>query len=379
MNNRNSLSFWIFTLLVMITILNDRLALYNMVFSPIYVFFCMYYAVKVIPQFKVSFYLLLFSLIYFAYVIISPNIVGGLNSKWGMLNWELKVMLTFFPAYYFAKKEIVTSKQLRIVGVLFLIVAIVSYYLNINSVILNREYDEEGLTNNVGYLFVAIIPLLLANVRKNFIFIIIAYIFILASLKRGAIVCGLATIPFLIYLCRSQFHINKNVILFFLIVLSFGVAYLIQGAMRSNEYVEKRIEMTLEGNSSGRDDHIKDILYRLEEFDAVDMITGRGINYSMKMIGGFAHNDWLELLSSMGIIGCFSYLLTFWVLYLSCKKYCNAGYKVIGSLIILLIFMRTMISMNYFSLDSIPFYYTLGLICYRKELNESSSLHGHIQ
>ena len=372
-------SFWLYTMLVLITILNDRLALYNLFFSPIYVAFCVFYAFKVVSKYKFIRYFLFFSIFYAVITLISPEIRGGLNSKWGMLNWEMKVMLTFPPAFYFAHKIIISYKKVRLICGLFLLIAIFSYYLNINLVILNREYDEEGLTNNVGYLFIAIIPLLLTNLKKNFLFLLLSFIFILISLKRGAILCGIFTIPFIMYFAKRQLKLTRKKILFFLILILLPILFFTKGAIRSNDYVAMRVEHTLEGNSSGRDEHYKDMLNKLEYFSIEELIFGKGINHSMKMIGGYAHNDWLELLSSTGIIGCLLYLLNFLVLLYCNKRYCYGNYKIIGYLIILLLFVRTIISMNYFSLDSIPLYYTFGLICFRKELNENSRLYSNLQ
>ena len=128
--------------------------------------------------------------------------------------------------------------------------------------------------------------------------------------------------------------------------------------------------MTVEGNSSGRDDIALRIIDELKRYDVSELFCGKGINYSFKVLGNFAHNDWLEIMLSMGILGCLFYFLSFWGMFLYCKKECFHGFRTIGYMMIMIALLRTILSMNFFSLDSIPLYYTLGLICKRKEICE---------
>jgi len=230
-------------------------------------------------------------------------------------------------------------------------------------ILLNTDTDENGITNNVGYLFVCALPLLFVNIKKNVIYIIITYVFIFASLKRGAIICAILTIPYCINLINKNFKINK--VLTFLIIVVIGLVgyHLIEKEINENQYVAKRIEQTLEGNMSGRDGLANNTWNDIKRFNLENIIFGKGINYSMKINGNYVHNDWLELLTSTGVLGCLFYLLTFYGMYKCCKIYCVKDYRNIGYIIILIAFIRSLVSMNYFSLDSIPLYYTLGLIC----------------
>ncbi len=363
-----TLGFWAYSALMAITILNDRLSLLNLLFSAIYVSTCLAFSFKVIKESQAARCMFVFPIIYILYVFMSPDIHADLNSKWGMLNWTLKVMLTFFPAYYFGKMNILSLKQLRYIGVILLIIGIISYYLNVNLVLMDQDGDEEGITNNVGYLFVAILPILFINIKKNLVFIVLTYLFVLISMKRGAIVCALATIPFLIYILRRHLRVSKVVVIMGLAISSFALYYVVQRAAHENSYVEYRIESTIEGNTSGRDDYAIKIWDELNKFDVTEYILGKGINYSFVVLDNFAHNDWLEIMLSMGILGCLSYFFSFWGMFIYCKKECFHEFKVIGFMIIMIALLRTVLSMNYFSLDSIPLYYTLGLIYKREEI-----------
>lgn len=358
--------FWLYTALVAITILNDRLSFMNIFFSLVYIPFCFLYAVKDSINKKSALLFFLFTLVYIINVICSPIIPNSLNSKWGMLNWEAKVMLTFFPAFYFSRHGLVTNKAIIISGYILFGIAFLSYFLNIRLILLNIDVDEGGVTNNVGYLFVSILPLLFINIRKNIILIILTYIFILLCLKRGAILCGLVTVPILLQIINKNFKINKTTIGVTVVIITVTLGYFIQEQMHESQYVAKRIEQTLEGNTSGRDNMVSYTFNAISNFDVEEVLFGKGINYSMKILGNYTHNDWLELLTSTGIIGCFFYFLTFLGMYYCCKRYCVGNYRKLGYLIILIAFIRSLISMNYFSLDSIPLYYTLGLLCFKR-------------
>lgn len=374
------LPFCFFILLTAITILNDKLAFFNIVFSGIYVLLCAYYAAKVVPKSRPLLYILSFSILYLIYALISPEFHGSLNSKWGMLNWELKVMLTIFPAYYFGKYCHLTERYYRMLVIVFFVVGVISYYLNIDMILANREYDDDGLTNNVGYLFAAMLPLMLINVKKNWLFIFLTYIFILAGLKRGAIICGVMTVPFLMYVSRRNFRISKKVIISVVLILSFVVGHYVHKAVTENEYVARRVELTMEGDSSGRDRFADQVWSAVQKFDTAEITFGKGINYNMVIIGNYVHNDWLELLTSLGIVGCLFYLLTFFGSYLLVKNECEKKWRCIGYLILILMFFRTVVSMNYFSLDAIPLYFTLGLLCTKnKRYVQNCSLHSNIQ
>lgn len=358
--------FWFYTILLAITILNDKILFLNMFFSLIYVSVCFYYAIKSLIISRTTLYIFLFSIFYIIYAVLSPDIPDSLNSKWGMLNWELKVMLSFFPAFYFSRNGKIRIEMLRKAGILLLAVAIISYFINISMLLYNSLTGDDGITNNVGYLFVSILPLLFLNIRKNLLLIIISYLFILLSLKRGAILCGIITIPLFIRLLTKHFHINKSIIALLVVLVSIIGIYFIQQAIKENGYIAKRVEQTKEGDSSGRDQITVNTWNAVGNFGISSIIFGRGINYSMKINGNYAHNDWLEILTSMGLFGCFLYFLTFYGMYSCCKRYCTYDQKKIGYIIITIALLRSLVSMNFFSLTSIPLYYTMGLICLKK-------------
>lgn len=379
-NIKNKIPFWIYTALVFITILNDKMSILNVFFSLVYVTICMYYAMRVVAKSRAALYIFLFPVAYIVFVIFSPDYRVDLNSKWGMLNWTLKVMLTFFPAYYYGRKGIVSYSNLRIIGICFFIIGIVSYYLNISLLYLNFNVDSDGVTNNVGYLFVAILPILFVNLKKNIVFIILTYILVFMCLKRGAIICSLLSLPYFYYLVRKNYHISKKTVVLVILFSFIAGAYLVRNAIQSNAYVEKRVEMTMEGNSSGRDDYIFKVIDVLENrFDVTDYVFGKGINYSGVILENYAHNDWFEILLSIGLIGCFFYFLTLIGIYIYAKKECNGTHKTIVYLILMIIFLRTLMSMNFFSMDALPLYFTLGLLCNSRSYVKNSSLYRHIQ
>lgn len=80
--------------------------------------------------------------------------------------------------------------------------------------------------------------------------------------------------------------------------------------MAESDYFNHRIEQTLEGDSSNRDVIYGGlIIHFLDETNALKLFLGNGAQATLKIHGGFAHNDWLELLINNGIIGALIYIL----------------------------------------------------------------------
>ena len=76
----------------------------------------------------------------------------------------------------------------------------------------------------------------------------------------------------------------------------------------SNTNLQERFSTISEG--SGRD-WIYENLFSIWLFrsEILDYLFGYGINATVRFVGFFAHNDWLELLMSLGILGIISYVV----------------------------------------------------------------------
>ena len=134
---------------------------------------------------------------------------------------------------------------------------------------------------------------------------IVANAFIILSTKRGAIfIAALVTITFLWYNLR-QSKGKKKFIIITITTLFFILAYqFINDLLINNSYFYGRIQDTLSGNSSHRDEIYLSMwdAYTSSE-NPIHKLFGRGAYGTLTVGMNFAHNDWLEILTNQGLLG----------------------------------------------------------------------------
>ena len=103
-------------------------------------------------------------------------------------------LLPVFVFYHCAKAGSLTEKRLRIYSLLFIVVTCFSFVYNYNKMLqeaLLRGSSRTEFTNNVGYEFVMILPLLLYAWRKHilvqYLLLFVVSCFVFMAMKRGAI------------------------------------------------------------------------------------------------------------------------------------------------------------------------------------------------
>lgn len=336
-----------------------------------------YYAFKVIQIDRVSPYfraltilVILFSIYGFLLLASGEQIAfrrtGVIVSNRTYLINIYKSLLPIYPFYYFSIKGWITEKKLRIiVAILFVLVFFI--FMQKQNDALSRAYQNQGdeveeITNNAGYLIVALIPSII--LFRNNKLIMYGGLFYCSTLtiigmKRGAII--IAAICILVYLYQLVKHEKrrKKIITFTvasmaLILIAYGV-YQYYG---ESEYFQYRLAQTLEGNSSSRNYLYSDFLeYYLNQDNLLNSLFGIGANGTLKVSSNYAHNDWLEILINQGIIGVSLYLYYWLSLYQEWKKSKTLSEAYVAiSMFIIVYFMKSLFSMSY---ASIPFYATM--------------------
>lgn len=335
---------------------------------------------------KALFYVLILISVYgvFAYVTDGAVIIGKTyNTK--LFMWFRNLYLSILPIFtylYFAKSNYLTVQFVRKMFLVVLTAVFVSYYWShltaIKMTYLKTGNEVEDVTNNAGYIVLTMIPMLLVFDNKK----LIQYIGLLAfsalvvlSMKRGAIlICGIISSLFVF---RSLNHSSKNSKLFVLlliIVLSTFLYYFLIDYMAENDYFMSRLESTKEGKMSGRDDVYTTLWnHFLNNRSLLKTIFGGGVWYTTKVTWTAAHNDWLEFLLDMGIIGVAIYVAYWFSFYkLSRNKRLPELSRFCVLLIFMDLFMRTFFSM---SLDSITFMHSMMLgLSYYGLINTSTVL-----
>ncbi len=281
---------------------------------------------------------------------------GKLTTPLSFIKNPLISFLPVYSFYYFTKRGAITERWICAVSVIAIALCTVQYYVQMELAITARELkgiQAEEVTNNSGYLFLTVIPLLVLFYRNRLIqFALLAVIlaFVVMTMKRGAILVGACCLVYFIWnTFRRGSSRDLKIILPLTVALFVGGYYLISYMLETSEYFQYRVLETLEGNMSGRDIiYAKLFDYIRNECSSVEILFGSGADYSVVIAGNFAHNDWLELLVDCGLLGVTIYAFYFASLYKSIlglpSK--NAA-KPMACLCLFILSSRSLFSMSY--------------------------------
>lgn len=285
---------------------------------------------------------------------------GHANIKvpnFGYLKQIYMSLLPIYVYYYYTVKRQLAVRNILYFTIIILGILIIKYFDN-RAELLQQMMNSDGFTMNIGYDFLALLPLLVFwNKRPSiqFCLLIISTLFIIMCMKRGAIL--IATICFIYFLYNAiiNTHAKKRIdVLLFSLCAILTATYFIVDMVNSNDYFAYRIEKTLAGDSSNRD-----ILYStywnhfLSETNFLRFFFGNGANATLKIGMNYAHNDWLELLINNGILGVFIYVFYFISLYKDAivARRTDSGHYAVILLAFIILFCSSMFSMSYASIN----------------------------
>ncbi len=240
-----------------------------------------------------------------------------------MFRSTLTSLLTFYPVYYFSKKEQIKSIHLIIFLLILIPVFILQYYKLESSVLASRLSGNTNVVNNMAYPFVNLLPyLFLIKKQKLFsgLLMIILMFFIIQASKRGALITGsIGMLMFFWYNLNTIEKRHRIAGFILVVIIIFILSVIAYKTFTSNEFLLGRMTSILEGDSSGRNMLYKTIITKWYNSDNIlKYMFGFGYAGSVYLIGNFAHNDWLENILNLGLIGFFTYLYLFY----AAIKYC---------------------------------------------------------
>lgn len=225
-------------------------------------------------------------------------------------------LLPIYAFYYFSRAGLISAKWVRYSAILFFIFTFASYSAYEAKALMNS--DAEEITNNAGYLFLSLVPLMAFFKERpllQYLGLGIITFFVISGMKRGAILlCGVSLLFFILASLRNLKGAQKILIVILSAVLFYFVVHYIEYMLMNSAYFNKRLEATMAGQT-GRDSLFTSYMdFYFERTNFFTMIFGSGAFAGLRYIGMGAHNDWLELLIEMGIIGIVVYLL-YWINY----------------------------------------------------------------
>lgn len=304
--------------------------------------------------------MLMFTIYGLTLVLIGPSTlyypISGMSMKsYSYIKSIYLSLLPIYPFYYYSRLGYLTAERLRIWGMVFLASVTLSYFRmqrDALTALLEEGSNADETTNNMSYLFLSCLPLLVLYRKKPLIqFTALAFVlaFIVMGMKRGAIAIGLVSS---IYFMSQAIRNSTGKTRFSFLILSAGICigavFFFIHEMSSSDYMMKRIEDTLEGDTSGRDSLYSFFwTYFTKNDNFLHYLIGRGANGTLEIYDNYAHNDWLEIAVNQGLLGIFVYAFYWFGFYKTWRNASNIEAKSILTLMALIFFAQTMFSMSY--------------------------------
>lgn len=242
--------------------------------------------------------------------------------------------------------EILSISFIVISGVLFF--AMRSYLVRIGAV---------GALADVYYI-VALLPLMFVYTPQKFAIIpfLIAMVCVAMTGKRGAFVALMAVFAiYFVFPNNNAKSKNSNLIIriIALLVLSAFVYYvLVRFVWRYNLSIFDRFDTLEEDGGSGRLSRWKRIITFIDSDATVfHFLFGHGSNYTLKMIGGHAHNDFLEFLMDYGLFALILYVSFFVSLFKEGLRMYKAKYRYSREYMCSVIIAFCMASYSFYAID----------------------------
>lgn len=250
-----------------------------------------------------------------AIILFGDGIAWTVDSTYLKSSFNSLLPITFF--YIHTKDRLLNVNRIKIYTLMMTAVVILHYWHF--GATLATDLGLEEITNNIGYMFLGLIPLVYFFNQKPLLqyFIIgVLTLFIIMAMKRGAILIGvLAVSIFLINGLKEGNNVRRCFTLLLSILIIIGAICMVEYMMANSSYFMARVNQTIEGNSSNRD-----ILYNSvwnaiwNERNLFYLLFGHGANSTVRFAGLFAHQDWLETMCNNGIFGV-GILATFFIIF----------------------------------------------------------------
>jgi hypothetical protein len=324
---------------------------------------------------------------YFHFFLISFIIIISIYAFFSSNLKKLPVLLLgispFFVFYDSALSQNISQKSLSFFTILTLSIFTYQTYDGIIYRI-NNFSNFLNHADNTGYLLVSwmLIRMLFKKSLFNFILITFAYILILISLKRGAII--IASIIFIVntlpYLFGSL-NLNKIQIIFIRFISFSIILYLFFQLINFYDIIFGRFTTILDDGGSSRFDFYSLIINSWYNSDIINLIFGHGFFSVSELLLGlnvtglettYAHSD-IQIIYDHGIFGLILYVLLFISLlfnYKHVKKNLNKNHYNIFLLLIITWLFKATYSGIYLTKDSLLLFTMIGILLGKSKANQ---------
>lgn len=266
-------------------------------------------------------------------------------------------LLPIYPFYVFSKQNKITERKIRFLSFILVVIAIFVYYDALIKLRLENLNGQMEFTNNMGYRFVALLPMLFFWRKKMLIqysMAIIIMAFIVMSMKRGAILIGVVCLCYFVFQnIKLSKGVRKYLVLSLVIIVIILGCYFVGYMLATSEYFQLRLQQTLEGNASNRQDMYPKMWdYFWNQADFSRFLVGGGVNTTIEVVGNFAHNDWFEIAINQGLLGFIIYII-YWSRFYKTYKCVNDVQLLKPTIYVVMIIclMSSVFSMSYSSMN----------------------------
>lgn len=266
-------------------------------------------------------------------------------------------ILPIFSAYLYTLRGKISINTLKYWIPIWLLIAVISYYeYKKNALSILTSGDE--VTNNMAYRFLSLMPIFVLFYKRIWVMVgglFICSVFVLLGMKRGCILMAVINLSVLLYYIYKNGNLrNKIYIIIAFLVAVLALSFVVMQLLSTSDYFVSRIDATLAGNSSGRNDLFSNFWnFYISQNNTFNLLFGNGANATLKVGSNYAHNDWLEILINQGLVGAIIYVVYF-VKFYKCirfKKYGNPFYYIGLKMIFVIAFLSTIFSMSYASME----------------------------
>lgn len=287
-----------------------------------------------------------FLAINFIYFLWGEAAINNVPSKTAIQIFKTTLLSIscIFPVFYWARKGLNLDRLLLCFALGYLLVLIYN--------LLTRDVTEHYV-DNLGYYYINIIPFVLLIRKRSYLKIglcLLLTLFVIQSAKRGAILTVAVADVFFCFAILKNKEISKNFLgkSLLLVILIIAAIYAYKQFM-FNEFAFSRFEQLEEGQTSGRGYiYSRLISHWLHDSSLVQMVFGSGYCAVPTITGGpFAHNDWLELLTDLGLVGIVVYFTFVYSMFSAARKQTHGIYKWIMFIVVAIWGVKTLFSMSY--------------------------------
>lgn len=305
------------------------------------------------------------------YWIISPSEVRGsvgeaigTRPTWDFLKCFLYANLSFYTFVFIRMYSNIKYKHLVIWALTIAVFCFIQMNTHRAQVIYEALYDMKGVQLAAGYVFAGLLIFAFLIEKTSYKVCVSTALLIIVffSAKRGAIILGSVLYIWSVY---KTITLRSQKLKFWNIIVALGiiaiVSYGIMDYVSNDDFLMGRLEKTLEGDASHREDMYPAMMKILLTSNLFNLIFGHGMIQSVRLIGNYAHNDWFETGIDFGIVVLFLLGLFFYRFFLFCKSTDDPKKSVVYMILFYFVF-KSFVSMGVYSLDSYLPFALLGYI-----------------